>query len=55
MVAPPGMAALTEHFKNGMYYEVLAWGAVEKHPDAVRQLIAGDNLDADSLAGDVGK
>ena len=40
------MEALLDHLKHGMYYEVIKWEAVSKHEGAVRQLIAGDNLDA---------
>ena len=46
MVPPAGHATLLDHLQHGLYYKVIRWEAVVKHEDAVRQLVAGDNLDA---------
>ena len=36
---------------NGLYYKVIRWEAVVNHENAVRQLVAGDNLDAGFTLG----
>ena len=46
MLPPPCQEALKDHLELGWFCEILKWEAVEKHEDAVRQLIAGDNMDA---------
>jgi len=46
MVPPAGQAALLEHLKHGMFYEVLSYESVSRDADNLKALIASDNFDA---------
>lgn len=46
MLPDEAQEELMEHLAHGMFYEVLSWQVCERHPDALKSLIASDNFDA---------
>ena len=51
MVPDEGQAALMDHLRHGMYYEVLDYRAIKEEREAVVGLIAADNFDAGFALG----
>ena len=51
MVPDEGQAALMDHLRHGMFYEVLDYRAIKEEREAVVGLIAADNFDAGFALG----